>query len=87
MTPTGRWWTWCRCAALQKPVTLATIKADPELAQMALLRRSRLSVVPVTGTEFGHILKLGKTKLPKAEASAAPKTKPSAKSSRGVVMP
>lgn len=73
--------------ALQKPVTLATIKADPELAQMALLRRSRLSVVPVTATEFGYILKLGKTKLPKAEASAPAKAKPSAKSSRGVVMP
>lgn len=51
--------------AFAEPVTLATIKADPKLAEMALLRRSRLSVVPVTAAEFRHILKLGKTKLPK----------------------
>ncbi|MGC4089125.1 MAG: EVE domain-containing protein [Polyangiaceae bacterium] len=48
--------------ALKKPVTLADIKADKKLAQMALLRRSRLSVVPVTPDEFAHILGLGETK-------------------------
>ena len=46
-------------------VTLATIKADPKLAEMALIKRSRLSVVPVEKVEFNYILKLGKTKLPK----------------------
>ena len=51
--------------AMQEPVTLATIKSDPKLAEMQLLRRSRLSVVPVTKPEFNHILKLGKTRLPK----------------------
>jgi len=52
--------------ALNAPVTLATIKADPKLAEMALIRRSRLSVVPVEPSEFKYILKLGKTVLPKS---------------------
>jgi predicted RNA-binding protein with PUA-like domain len=51
--------------AVKAPVTLATIKDTPELAEMSLLRRSRLSVVPVTKDEFELILKMGKTKLPK----------------------
>jgi len=46
-----------------EPVTLATIKADPKLSEMALVRQGRLSVTPVTATEFRHILKLGKTKI------------------------
>ena len=50
---------------LKEPVTLATIKGEPKLAEMQLLRRSRLSVVPVERAEFSHVLKLGKTKLPK----------------------
>lgn len=49
--------------ALRQPVTLATIKATPALAEMGLLRRSRLSVVPVTAAEFARILKMGKTAL------------------------
>jgi len=48
--------------ALKKPVSLATIKADPALANMQLLRRSRLSVVPVSPEEFRHILALSGTK-------------------------
>jgi predicted RNA-binding protein with PUA-like domain len=47
------------------PVTLATIKADENLSEIALVKRGRLSVVPVTSKEFRYILKLGKTKLPK----------------------
>ena len=50
--------------ALKAPVTLATIKAEPKLAEMQLVRRSRLSVVPVEKKEFKHVLGLGKTKLP-----------------------
>ena len=50
---------------LKQPVTLAQIKADPKLADMSLLRLSRLSVVEVEKPHFTHILKLGKTKLPK----------------------
>ena len=49
--------------ALKEPVTLAQIKADPKLAEMALVKQSRLSVGPVTKKEFEHILKLGKTTL------------------------
>ncbi|HVJ90664.1 MAG TPA: EVE domain-containing protein [Labilithrix sp.] len=48
---------------LTKPVSLATIKAHPVLSQMALVKRSRLSVVPVTDVEFAAVLKLGATKL------------------------
>ena len=35
-----------------KPVTLAAMKANSELAGMALLRQSRLSVCPVTDPEW-----------------------------------
>jgi predicted RNA-binding protein with PUA-like domain len=40
---------------LVKPVTLKTIKADPALAGMAMIRQSRLSVSPVTPEEYNHI--------------------------------
>ena len=43
--------------ALQHPVTLAAIKADPALADMDLIRQSRLSVGRVTPAEWKHILK------------------------------
>jgi predicted RNA-binding protein with PUA-like domain len=46
-------------APLARPVTLAEIKTQPALANMALLRIARLSVQPVTAAEFGHIVKLG----------------------------
>ena len=39
-------------APLARPVTLAEIKAKPELAGMALLRIGRLSVTPVTAAEW-----------------------------------
>ena len=45
---------------LEKPVSLAAIKAEPALAKMVLLRISRLSVQPVTRAEFDHILKMSK---------------------------
>lgn len=44
--------------ALKHPVKLAAIKATPELADMALLRLSRLSVTPVTKAEYDLILKM-----------------------------
>jgi predicted RNA-binding protein with PUA-like domain len=44
---------------LKQPVTLAAIKADPALADMALVRLSRLSVSPVTPAEWKHICALG----------------------------
>ncbi|OJH34053.1 EVE domain-containing protein [Cystobacter ferrugineus] len=51
--------------ALQKPVTLATVKATPALGEFPLITRSRLSVAPVTPEHFQHVLELGGTKLPK----------------------
>ncbi|MBS1024900.1 MULTISPECIES: EVE domain-containing protein [Gluconobacter] len=45
--------------AFTTPVTLAQIKADPALEEMALLRQSRLSVAPVTEQEFLHLTKIG----------------------------
>jgi predicted RNA-binding protein with PUA-like domain len=48
---------------LAKPVTLETIKADKALADMQLLRLSRISVTSVTEAHFKHLLKLGDTRL------------------------
>ncbi len=47
---------------LPKPVTLDQIKADPSLAEIALIKQSRLSVMPLRKTEFDRILKLGGVK-------------------------
>jgi predicted RNA-binding protein with PUA-like domain len=44
---------------LAKPVPLATIKADPLLQAMPLVRISRLSVMPVTPEEWKRLLELG----------------------------
>lgn len=46
-------------SAFAHPVALAQIKAEPALATIALLRQSRLSVLPLTREEFGCIVKLG----------------------------
>jgi predicted RNA-binding protein with PUA-like domain len=43
---------------LKSPVTLATIKADPALAAMELIRQSRLSVAPVREAEWARIIEL-----------------------------
>jgi predicted RNA-binding protein with PUA-like domain len=48
---------------LATPVTLETIKADARLKAMALVRRSRLSVAPVTAHELARVLALGGTKI------------------------
>jgi predicted RNA-binding protein with PUA-like domain len=45
-----------------KFVTLAQIKADEKLKDMALVKYSRLSVQPVTDAEWKHICKLGGVK-------------------------
>lgn len=49
--------------ALKKPVGLDAIRATPKLADMALLKKSRLSVVPVTKAEFDAVLAAGQTKV------------------------
>jgi predicted RNA-binding protein with PUA-like domain len=43
---------------LKKPVTLAQIKADKRLAEMALVRLGRLSVQPVTDNEWEIVMDL-----------------------------
>jgi len=60
--PTGKW------AAVKvkpkerfaRPVSLAAIKAEPQLAQMQLIRQSRLSVSPVTAEEWAVICAMGR---------------------------
>ncbi len=44
---------------LPKPITLAAIKADPRLKEMALVKYSRLSVQPVTDKEWGIVCAMG----------------------------
>lgn len=44
--------------ALPRPVTLDEIKLNPKLKEMALLRLSRLSVQPVTSSEFWEIVRM-----------------------------
>jgi predicted RNA-binding protein with PUA-like domain len=47
----------------ETPVTLAQAKTDPVLSDMILVKNSRLSVQPVTPTEWNHIVKLSGLKL------------------------
>ena len=48
---------------LKRPVSLKTIKATDELAEIPLVRISRLSVMPIETDAFNKILELGETKL------------------------
>jgi predicted RNA-binding protein with PUA-like domain len=48
--------------AMKKPVSLAEIKAEPRLADFALVRQGRLSVVPVSAAEWKLICAMGQTK-------------------------
>jgi len=43
---------------LKKPVTLAAIKAEKKLGNMALVRLGRLSVQPVTADEWALVMKM-----------------------------
>jgi predicted RNA-binding protein with PUA-like domain len=47
--------------SLKNPVSMKQIKNDKRLQEMALLRISRLSVQPVTETEWKAVLELAKT--------------------------
>jgi predicted RNA-binding protein with PUA-like domain len=49
--------------ALAKPVSLELIKTDRILQEMPLVRQSRLSVTPLTETQFQRLLMLAGTKL------------------------
>ncbi len=59
--PIGRW----NCVDVEavgpfpRPVTLADIKAEPRLADMALVKNSRLSVQPVTAEEWALVCRMG----------------------------
>jgi predicted RNA-binding protein with PUA-like domain len=44
---------------LPQPVTLAAVKADKKLADMALVKYGRLSVQPVTDAEWKIVCKMG----------------------------
>lgn len=43
-----------------KPVTLDQIKYDADLQNIALIKQSRLSVMPLTETEFNRVVELSK---------------------------
>ncbi|OSQ50003.1 EVE domain-containing protein [Thalassospira alkalitolerans] len=45
---------------LPSPVTLADIKADPRFADLALLRQSRLSVMPIDASSWAAICQMGR---------------------------
>lgn len=46
-------------ARLALPIALATIKADPVFAEFALVRNSRLSVMPVSAEQWKRLVALG----------------------------
>lgn len=47
---------------VETPVTLADIKAEPKLADLALVKQSRLSVVPVAKAEWKLLCKMAGAK-------------------------
>jgi predicted RNA-binding protein with PUA-like domain len=46
-------------APLKRPVTLATMKADPKFSESPLVRQGRLSVVPLTAEQAATIERFG----------------------------
>lgn len=60
--PEGTRWVAVKVKPLRKlarPVPLAVIKGEPRLADMAMIRQSRLSVSPVRDSEWAVLLELG----------------------------
>lgn len=57
---TGRWVavTVAPVAPVRESVTLAQMKAEPRLEELALIRQSRLSVVPVSSEHWKIILEM-----------------------------
>jgi predicted RNA-binding protein with PUA-like domain len=47
---------------LPEPVTLAAVKAEPKLKDMALVKYARLSVQPVTAAEWKLVCRMGGVK-------------------------
>jgi len=46
---------------VNKPVTLADIKGEPRLQDLALIRQSRLSVMPIDAASWALICRMGET--------------------------
>lgn len=61
--PDGKWATVHvkPVRALERPVTLAQIKADPALAGIQLVRLSRLSVAEITPAQWDHICAMARS--------------------------
>jgi predicted RNA-binding protein with PUA-like domain len=56
-------WVWVDFAYIEdmkRPVTLKEVKGNKKLAQMALVRISRLSVQPVTDAEWNEVMAMSK---------------------------
>ena len=51
-------------ARLKAPVTLAAIKGDTALAEMVMIRQSRLSVGPVRDSEWAHLMEMASGTVP-----------------------
>lgn len=60
---------------LSRPVTLEEIKKLPSLAEMALVKRGRLSVQPVTTAEYKQIIALSNQKTQNTHETPQPKTR------------
>ncbi|MDD9919295.1 MAG: EVE domain-containing protein [Alphaproteobacteria bacterium] len=56
-------------APLKKAVTLAAVKSNPELSNMALVTKQRLSVQPITPEEWQKVLDMAETKQPERGAA------------------
>lgn len=48
---------------LKIPVTLEQIKSHAKLKEISLIKQSRLSVLPLTSSEFKIIVEMGKTRI------------------------
>lgn len=44
---------------MPSPVTLAAIKAEPDFAEIGLIRQSRLSVMPISGEHWSRLCRMG----------------------------
>ena len=66
--PTATEGDWCAVdlapvKALKRPVALAMLKTDKALADVAVVRKPRISVVGILAAEFARILELAETRL------------------------
>ena len=66
--PTATEGDWCAVdlapvKPLAKPVALAALKAEKALADLAVVRKPRISVVEILPAEFERILRMAETKL------------------------